>query len=435
MQVVILAGGRGSRLNKYTKEIPKPLIKICGKTILEYQIENLKKYGLTEIIISVSYLGDQIIDYFQDGSKFGVQISYIEEKKALGTGGALSLLKDKIKNDFILLFGDIILNIHWKKFIDFYYKNGKTCAIVVHPNSHPFDSDVIVSNSDDRLERVLFKNKERDYYRNLVKSGIHIFNKSIFINIKQNEKQDLEKDILSKMLNNNENIYCYKTAEYIKDMGTLERLEQVTQDIQNEVLEKKSLYNKQKCIFLDRDGTINVLNGLINKVDELKLEQNVSEAIKMINQSGYLTIVITNQPVVARNMCTLEGLNIIHSKMDMLLAEQGAYVDDLYFCPHHPDRGYPEENKEYKIKCNCRKPSIGMIFEAVKKYNIDITKSYFIGDTTIDIQTGKNAGCKTVLLETGMAGRDEKFNVSPDYVKSNLLDAVKFILNKDVYKE
>lgn len=431
MQVVILAGGRGSRLNKYTQEIPKPLIKICNKAILEYQIENLKKYGLTDIIISVGYLGNQIIDYFKDGSKFGVQVSYIKEEKALGTGGALSLLKDKIKDDFILLFGDIILNIHWKKFIDYHYEKCGIGTLVVHPNSHPFDSDVIVCDKDERLEKILYKNEDREYYRNLVKSGIHIFNKSIFRYIEENKKQDFERDILNKILNDNEKIYCYKTTEYIKDMGTLERLEQVTHDIQGKILEEKSLYNKQKCVFLDRDGTINVFKGLLHRVEDFELEDGISEAIKLINKSGYLAIVITNQPVIARNMCTVDELNKIHSKMDMLLAKDGAYIDDLYLCPHHPDSGYPEENAEYKIKCNCRKPQIGMILEAVNKYNIDISQSYFIGDTTVDIQTGKNAKCKTILLRTGESGKDNKYNVIPNFIAENLLEAIMWIV-KDV---
>lgn len=428
MQVVILAGGRGSRLNEYTKEVPKPLIKVCGKTILEYQIENLKSYGLVDIIISVGYLGHQIKEYFKDGSSFGVKISYVEETSALGTGGALSLIRNKIKEDFILLFGDILLNIHWKKFIDFYIDKQGIGACVVHPNSHPYDSDVIQCNEDYMIEKILYKNQKREYYKNLVKSGVHIFNKEIFHYIKDDAKQDLEKDIFKKLLENNENIYCYKTTEYVKDMGTLDRLNQVSIDIESGLVAQKALSNKQKCVFLDRDGTVNIYKGLLSKVEQLELEYKVSEAIKQLNDSGYLVIVITNQPVIARNLCTIEELLNINAKMEMLLAEDGAYIDDLYFCPHHPDSGYEGENKKYKIKCNCRKPEIGMLNMANEKYNIDFEKSYFIGDTTVDIQTGKSAGCTTVLLSTGQAGKDKKIDIVPDYKADNIYDAVNMIL-------
>jgi histidinol-phosphate phosphatase family protein len=185
---------------------------------------------------------------------------------------------------------------------------------------------------------------------------------------------------------------------------------------------------KSKCIFLDRDGTINVYKELLNKIEDFKLEYKVAEAIKMINKSDYLCIVVTNQPAVARNLCTFQEAWRINKKMKGLLAESGAYIDDIFLCPHHPHKGYPEENKKYKIECNCRKPSIGMIELAVNKYDIDLSQSYFIGDSTIDVQTGKNSGIRTILLKTGLAGKDGMFNVQPDYFDSNLYEAVKFIL-------
>lgn len=184
----------------------------------------------------------------------------------------------------------------------------------------------------------------------------------------------------------------------------------------------------KKCIFLDRDGTINVYKGLLSKAEDLELEKYVAEAIRLINESEYLCIVVTNQPVVARNLCTLEEIHMINDKLKHLLAEQDAYIDDIYLCPHHPDKGYPEENPKYKIVCDCRKPNIGMIEQAKRKYDIDLDNSYIIGDTTIDIQTGKNAGLKTILLKTGLGGRDGRYDVKPDYIAANLLEAVKKII-------
>lgn len=189
----------------------------------------------------------------------------------------------------------------------------------------------------------------------------------------------------------------------------------------------------KKCIFLDRDGTINVYKCLLHDKGDLVLEEKAAEAIKMINDSEYICIVVSNQPVVARNLCTLEEAWEINNKLEELLDKaNGAYLDDIFMCPHHPDRGYPEENKEYKIVCDCRKPKIGMIKEAAKKHNIDLTKSYIIGDTTIDIMTGINAGLKTILVKTGLGGTDNKYDVRPDYVAENLLEAVKIIYKKGV---
>ena len=188
---------------------------------------------------------------------------------------------------------------------------------------------------------------------------------------------------------------------------------------------------KNKCIFLDRDGTINVYKCLLHNKDDLVLEEKAAEAIKMINNSEYLCIVVSNQPVVARNLCTLEEVWNINKRLkELLYKESGAYLDDIFICPHHPDKGYPGENKQYKIVCDCRKPKIGMIKEAAKKYNIDLSKSYIVGDTTIDIMTGINAGLKTILVKTGLGGSDKEFEVRADYVVKDLLEAVKLIIGR-----
>ena len=246
--------------------------------------------------------------------------------------------------------------------------------------------------------------------------------------VKNPEKTDLEKKIITEEINKGR-VYAYRSTEYIKDIGTPKRLNSAYQDIKNGLLKNKNLKNKQKAIFLDRDGTINVLNGFLSNIDDFEFLPGIAEAIKKINNSEYLVIVATNQPVVARGECTLEKLEQIHMKMELELGKQGAYLDDLFYCPHHPDKGYKGENIEFKIDCNCRKPKTGMLKQAANKYNIDLKQSWFIGDTTMDIKTGINAGTKTILVNTGEAGLDKKYNVVPDYNFENLLQAVDFILS------
>lgn len=186
---------------------------------------------------------------------------------------------------------------------------------------------------------------------------------------------------------------------------------------------------KKRCVFLDRDGTINVYKKLLHDVKDMKLISGAAKAIKLINNSGYLCIVVSNQPVVARNLCSIDEVFKINKEMERLLEKENAsYLDDIFICPHHPDKGYLGENTKYKIKCDCRKPNIGMIEEAQKKYNIDLANSYIIGDSTIDIMTGKNAGMKTALVKTGLAGSDYKYKIKPDIIAENLLDAVNSIL-------
>jgi mannose-1-phosphate guanylyltransferase/phosphomannomutase len=429
MKVVILCGGMGTRLGRFTQFTPKPMIRVLGKTILEYQFENLKKYNLRDIILCIGYLGDTIINYYGNGKKFGVSIRYIVEKSPMGTGGPLHYLKEFIDDDFILLFGDIIFYIDWDKFINFHKLKDGVGTFIVHPNNHPFDSDLVLVDDTCKINSISYKNSERQYYKNIVKSGIHIFKKEIFNFVELEKKQDLEKDIVGKMLTNNYNFYAYKTPEYIKDMGTCERLKQVSKDLQKDLPFQKALCTKQKCIFLDRDGTINKFRGLLHDIDKFQLETLASEAIRLINSSGYLCIMVTNQSVVARNLCTITELDNIHGKMETLLGNQGAYLDDIYYCPHHPDGGYPEENKAYKIKCHCRKPDTGMIDMAAEKYNIDLSRSFIIGDSLVDIKTGINAGLHTILLTADQHDNKQFLATKPEYIFKNLYDAVNFILN------
>ena len=374
-------------------------------------------------------MGNIIQEYFADGTKFGVNIQYIIEEKPLGTAGALYYLKEKIQGDFVFVFGDLLLDIDWNRFVGFHKKNNGLITLYGHPNSHPYDSDVIVSDENNRVIKIEPKNIKRDfYYHNFVNAGIYCMSSIILDAVKNPEKTDLEKKIITEEINKGR-VYAYRSTEYIKDIGTPKRLNSAYQDIKNGLLKNKNLKNKQKAIFLDRDGTINVLNGFLSNIDDFEFLPGIAEAIKKINNSEYLVIVATNQPVVARGECTLEKLEQIHMKMELELGKQGAYLDDLFYCPHHPDKGYKGENIEFKIDCNCRKPKTGMLKQAANKYNIDLKQSWFIGDTTMDIKTGINAGTKTILVNTGEAGLDKKDNVVPDYNFENLLQAVDFILS------
>ena len=399
MKTVIMAGGKGTRVAAIADDIPKPMIQICGKPILEYQIECLKKNGLTEIILVVGHLGQYIKDYFGDGSRFGVNISWFTETEPLGTAGALYKLKD-LSEDFILLNGDVIFDIDFSRMINFHKGKNAQVTLAVHPNSHPFDSALISSNADNQVTGWLNKEDDRTWYKNQVNAGVHILSIEFLESCSQvKEKVDLDRDMLKPSISCGR-IFAYSTPEYIKDMGTPERYAQVTSDIEKGIVQGKNLAEKQKAVFLDRDGTINVFNkGLfVTKPEQFELIDGAAEAIKKINRSGYLAIVITNQPVIARGEVDFQTLDLIHMKMETDLGKHGAYIDDLFYCPHHPDKGFKGERSEYKIECDCRKPKPGMIFKAAEKYNIDLARSYMVGDDMRDINAGKAAGCKTVLI-------------------------------------
>lgn len=432
MQAVIMAGGKGTRLSSITNdEIPKPMVKLNGKPILEYQLEMLKRNNIKELIFIVGHLGEKIEEYFQDGRKWGVSITYIHEEKPLGTAGAFFYLKQHIEKTFLLVFGDLILDIDTERFERFHREHGAKLSLLVHPNSHPYDSDIIQLGKNQRVIGCDSKNNIRDYYyKNIVNAGVYMLDSSILEKISEPEKMDLERDIIFPMISAGEDVYGYCTSEFVKDVGTPERLRATEKDLTTGIVRAKNLAEKQKAIFIDRDGTINKYVGLLADIEKFELEECAAEAVKLVNESEYLAIVVTNQPVVARGMCDISDVEKIHNKMETLLGEKGAYVDAIRFCPHHPDKGYPEENPAYKMNCECRKPKPGMLLDCAREYNIDLTQSWMVGDTTGDIQTGINAGCHTALVETGEAGRDRKYNVIPEKTAENLLEAIRHILKQ-----
>jgi histidinol-phosphate phosphatase family protein len=432
MKAVILCGGKGTRMGNIAAEIPKPMLPVGGKPVLLHQVELLKRYGITEIIMITAHLADVIENYFSDGKKFGVSISYYRETTPLGTTGGLKEIEEKLDSDFLLLYGDVMVNMNLARLIEFHREKKATATLVVHPNSHPYDSDLLEADASGRI--IGFHPKPHDensWYHNLVNAALYAFSPAILKHIQKGVKADFGKDIFPKIFDG-EALYAYRTAEYLKDMGTPERLEQVNSDYASGKIERLNLEHKRKAIFLDRDGVINEEVNLLHKIEDFRLIPGAASAIAKINKSEYLAIVVTNQSVIARGLCTIPQLDEIHKKMETLLGREGAYIDALYYCPHHPDKGYPDEVPEFKIDCECRKPKIGMIKKAVADFNIDLNGSFIIGDSERDVLTGKNAGIRTIALRSGEGCKECK--VEPDYFFDTLTDAVEFIIDEP-YKE
>jgi D,D-heptose 1,7-bisphosphate phosphatase len=433
MQAVILAGGRGTRLGDISGGIPKPMLSIGDKPLLHHQVELLVKYGIRDIIILVNYLKDPIMQYFGKGSYFDARIRFYEESVPLGTVGGIKAVESWLTGDFLVLYGDVMINMDLARLIAFHQLKYSRCTLVLHPNDHPADSDLVEINSSGRV--VAFHAKPHDphaSYHNLVNAGAYILTPAIFPFLEPGVKADFGRDIFPRIFNSLP-MFGYRTTEYLKDMGTPDRLEKVRQDLAQGRVRLSSYEYPQKAVFLDRDGVLNEEKSFISKPEDLDLYDFTAPAIRKINQSGYLAIVVTNQSAVARNLCTEEDVQTIHRKMEAELGDHKAWLDGIYYCPHHPDKGFPEENPVYKIDCDCRKPKTGMFRKAAEDFNIRTGDSYMIGDSERDVQAGINAGCTTIGVRTGYGIR--KTNVLPDYMFNNLAEAVDFILDETLRPE
>jgi len=413
MKVVIMAGGKGTRISSVASDIPKPMIKIEGKPVLEHELECLRAQGFTDIILTVGHLGSIITDYFGDGSgvspvtgkPFGVHISYYVEQEPLGNAGALFRIKDQLTEDFLLLNADAIFDVDFNRFVAYHREKGGIATLFTHPNSHPYDSGLIIADGSGAVKQWLTKEDPRpEWYRNRVNAGLHVLSPRILDAEITAAKVDLDRQLL-KPLAGTGKMFCYDSPEYVKDMGTPDRYAAVCKDFRQGKVTAKNLSHRQKAIFLDRDGTVNKYIGFLRDIRDFELLPGVDAAIGEINASGYLAIVITNQPVIARGEVTVQELQEIHNKMETLLGRKGVYIDALYYCPHHPHKGYAGEIPELKIDCSCRKPKPGLLLQAAQDFNIDLSQSWMIGDSENDIKAGIAAGCRTALIGTDDYGQ------------------------------
>jgi mannose-1-phosphate guanylyltransferase / phosphomannomutase len=397
MKCVIIAGGKGTRLG--LSNLPKPMALVGGVPVIEHQVRLACRYGYREIIVLAGYLSQVIVRYLGDGSRFGVRIDYLVENQPLGTGGALRTLAGRISNDFLVFNGDVFVDMNLRALETFHRSAPADGTLVVHPNGHPYDSDLVEMDAERRIRAFHPKPRsgERDY-RNLVNAGLYVLSPAVLELIPSDRPSDLGRDVFPALLASGRVLRAYSTPEYLKDMGTPDRLASVDADYRAGKPGRRNLEMPQKCIFLDRDGVINTETGGVLRPDSFHLTPEIVPALRRINAGDFLAVVVTNQPFIAKGQLTEEGLEAIHARMDSLLGAEGVYVDALYYCPHHPERGWPGEVPELKIDCSCRKPKPGMILRAAEELHIDLSVSCIIGDHVRDVRAGKKAGLRASFL-------------------------------------
>lgn len=422
---VVLAGGKGTRLAEIREDIPKPMMPVAGKPLMAYQLEMCARQGIERVTLLVNHLKDSIIEYFGDSFE-GMAIDYFVEETPLGTVGGIAAIQDQLTEDFLVLYGDVMMEMDLTRLYQFHINKGAEATLVVHPNDHPYDSDLVEMNPNDEVTAFLSKpHADGLQYHNSVNAAAYVFSPKVVQLLEKGVKADFGKDIFPTWVGKVA-MYGYSTPEYLKDMGTPDRLTRVEGDVLSGKVARRSLTKLQKCIFLDRDGVLNYDTDLIHRPEDLQLYPWTSSALAKINKSDYLSVVTTNQSVIARGLTDEEGLSEIHKKMETELGGEGAYVDAIYYCPHHPDGGFEGERPEYKIDCDCRKPKPGMIMKATKRFNINLRESWMIGDSSRDVESGKAAGVRTIALRTGHGA--VVLNARPDFHFDTLEDAVDFIL-------
>ena len=429
---VVLAGGKGTRLASAFPDLAKPMVPVDGLPIAEHLVRTYAAQGVRRFIFTLGYRGDQLRAHFGDGSAWGVSVEYFEEREPLGTAGALAELQDELgAAPFWVFYADTLSSVDLSRMEAHHRANYADATLLVHPNDHPYDSDLVDAEPTGRVRAVFGKPHPADReVRNVVNAALYLLEPSMLREIPRGVASDFGRDLFPKWAASHR-LYAYSTPEYIKDMGKPERRAQVEAALRQGKVEARNLRNRQRAVFLDRDGVINVDSDLIKHPDELVLVPGAAAAIHALNQSDLIAVVVTNQSVVARNLTDEAGVDRIHARMERLLADEaGAFVDAIYYCPHHPHGGFPEENPAYKIECSCRKPKPGMLLAAADRFNIDLSSSYLVGDSPRDIEAGQAAGvAATLRVRTGHGLKPS--TAAPTVQVDDLSAAVAWILERE----
>lgn len=425
-QAVILAGGKGTRLQERLNGRPKPLVDVDGEPLLGRQIRALRASGISDILILVNHAADQIEAFCQAPAFADLRITLIDDGEPRGTAGALLAALEHLAERFLVVYGDTLFDVDLDHFWQAHGEAGADATLFLHPNDHPFDSDLI---EIDRAGRVTaFHSPPHEpgaFLPNLVNAAMYVIERNAIAFWRDTAApSDIARNLFPAMLRRGAHLRGYASFEYIKDIGTPKRLDKAVGHLRAGVVERARRDRPQKAVFLDRDGTINPLRGHLASADDFALIDGVAEAVRRLNDAEYRVVVVTNQPVLARGETTFAEMRRIHNKMQTLLGQSGAFIDGLYLCPHHPDRGFTGEVPELKTTCTCRKPGTALIEQARADLNIDLGQSWFVGDTTGDMLTARRAGLASILVETGEGGRDGKYAVTPDFTARDLGTAV-----------
>lgn len=400
---VIVAGGLGTRLGEATRDTPKPMLPLGGQPLLLRQIEQFRAAGIERVVILAGHRAEVIEPWARAWSDARCRVEVVVESQPLGSGGCLRCLPEAT-GPWVVAFGDVAFCMDLKALVEAHRHHGARMTAVVHPNGHPHDSDLVELDGTGRLVALHRKPHPPGLeVRNLVTAGLFVLDASIVRALPQGRKLDLVHDVLADAHARGEPIHGYETSEYLKDMGTPERYRRVCDDWDRGLI--AAARGPRPTAFLDRDGTLNRHVGYVSRPEQLELLPGVGEAIRGLNHAGVQVVVVTNQPVVARGMCDEAGLEAIHARLEALLGREGAYLDRLYHCPHHPHAGFAGERSELKIACTCRKPGPGLLLRAMRELRVDRARSGMFGDSPCDAEAAAAASVRPVLL--GEAVRPE----------------------------
>jgi histidinol-phosphate phosphatase family protein len=400
---VFLAGGKGTRLG--LGGLPKPMVDMHGLPLLQRMVAGLAAQGVRRFIILAGHGAAHIEAHFAAHAPAGAAVEIVIEDAPLGTAGSFTQLRGHLDRPFLVVYGDVLFDADIARFLAYAGDKGGAGTLYVHPNDHPEDSDLVDADEDGNVRAFISKPHRNPDCGNLVNAAFYLFDPVVLDYLPERAEGviDWGADVLPGIAARGEHaLYAYRGSEYLKDIGTPKRIERGRNDFAAGTVAARSYRKPQRAIFLDRDGVLNREIDGVFRPEMLELIPGTGAALARVNKSGLLAIGVTNQPAIAKGFMSFEDLRAVHNRLDWALAEDGGgYLDDLLYCPHHPERGFEGERPELKIACECRKPAPGMLHTAAGRHNIDLSASWMIGDHARDIEAGLAAGLDCWMVGGG----------------------------------
>lgn len=374
-QAVILAGGRGERLRPWTDIQPKPMIEIHGKPFLEYQLELLRAQGIERVVLLLGYLPEIVQDYFGDGGRLGLRLDYSVTPIDDNTGRRLKRAQARLDDCFLLLYCDNYWPMRLDKMWEHYVRTGARALLTVYANHDGYtkdtlkvDADGMVTNYDKSHLTPGLKGTEISY---------GIFRKEQVAELPE-ENVSFEEALYPRLALERQ-LAGFVTQHRYYSVGSAQRMPLT-----------ESFLARRPAIILDRDGVLNRKASpgeYVRSWDEFVWLPGAKEALQKLRSAGYRVIVVSNQAGIARGAMTESDLLEIHRHMVREINLSRGHIDAIYYCPHHWDDG-----------CECRKPKPGMLFQAQHEFNLDLSRTPFVGDDDRDGQAADAAGCPAIVV-------------------------------------
>ncbi len=385
-QVIVLVGGKGTKLGEISSQIPKPLLPIAaGRPFLDYLLEMVERHGYRDLVLLAGHQGEKVEAAYDGRTIGGAQVRVIRESSPLGTGGALTMARDILEDRFVMMNGDAIFDINLRALERTALKRGAiaTVALLMVPDAARYGR---VLEMGGKVTAFLEKDVSRPG-PGIINGGIYVLRREILDFIGQ-PPCSLEWDAFPVLVERGEISGC-EFAGYFLDIGLPETLEQGHHELPS--------VRVRPAAFLDRDGVINVDHGYSHRPDDLQFGPGAVEAIRNLNDRGYYVFVVTNQAGIARGLYGLDNARRFNLEIQERLAREGAHVDRFYISPYHPDGVVPE----FAVDHWDRKPNPGMLFKAMSEWPVVQERSFLIGDKDSDIKAAERAGVSGHLFRGG----------------------------------